>query len=203
MKRFLRLRGMTKARKVSLVLVAISCVSVIAVLLTGINGSRPALLLWSIAATTFVFAFVPIGPKGTMRVRKISLVLVAISCVSLIAAFLVGISDNPPGITLCYLAATTFMLAFVHTWRRLRTFLILLGAGVIGFVLFAVLHNLFYALGIMAKDVAVLPQLLEFLHAAFFLIAIMVCPPAALIGAVGSVVVAVMNKGKQIPDEAA
>ena len=203
MKRFLGLRGMTRARKVSLVLVAVSCVSVIGALLTGVTGSLPAPLLWSIAATTFVFAFVPIGPKGTTRARKVSLVLVAISCVSLIATFLVGISENPLGITLCYVAATTFMLAFVHTWRRARNFEILLGAGVIGFVLFAVLHNVFYALGIMAKDVAVLPQLLEFLHAAFFLIAIMVCPPAALIGAVGRVVVAVMNKGKQIPDEAA
>jgi hypothetical protein len=136
------------------------------------------------------------------RARKISLVLVAVSCVSLIAAFLVGISDNPPGITLCYVAASTFMLVFVHAWRRARNFLTLLVAGVIGFVLFAVLHNVFYALAEIANDVAIVHHSMKFLDAAFFIIAIMVCPPAVVIGAVGGAVVAVMNKRRRMANEA-
>lgn len=141
-------------------------------------------------------------PGRLTKARKVSLVLIAVSCVSLIAAFVVGVSDNWLGITLCYIAATTFILAFAHTWRRARNFLILFGAGLVGFPLFAVLHNLFYALGIKAGDVAVLPQLMEFLHAAFFIIAIMVCPPAVVIGAVGIAAVAVMNKRRGMPNEA-
>ncbi len=137
------------------------------------------------------------------KARKVSLVLVAVSCVSLIAAFVVGVSDNWLGITLSYIAATTFILALVHSERRTRNFLILLGTGLVGFALFAVLHNVFYALGEIAKDIAIVHHSMEFLHAAFFIIAIMVCPPAVVIGAVGSVVVAAMNRRRQMPNEAA
>ena len=77
--------------------------------------------------------------------------------------------------------------------------MILLGASLIGFPLFVLLHNLFYGLGQVAADVIVLGTLLEFLHAVFFLVAIMVCPAGVLIGAVGSVVT--YCKGRQVSDE--
>jgi hypothetical protein len=140
-----------------------------------------------------------LGLAGMKRSRKVTLVLVTLCCVSLIVAFLIGISDNLPGLLLCYIAVTALILAFVHTWRRVKSFLILLGASLIGFPLFVILHNLFYALGQVAADVIVLGSLLEFLHAVFFLVAIMVCPPGVLIGAVGSVVT--YCKGRQVSDE--
>ena len=140
-----------------------------------------------------------LGLAGMKRSRKVTLVLVALCCVSLIVAFLIGISDNLPGLLLCYIAVTALILAFVHTWRRVKRFLILLGASLIGFPLFVILHNLFYGLGQVAADVIVLGTLLEFLHVVFFLVAIMVCPPGVLIGAVGSVVT--YCKGRQVSDE--
>ena len=140
-----------------------------------------------------------LGLTGMKRSRKVTLVLVTICCVSLIVAFLIGISDNPPGILLCYVAVTALILAFVHTWRQVKRFLILLGASLIGFPLFVFLHNLFYALGQMAAGVIVLSPLLEFLHVVFFLVAIMVCPAGVLIGAVGSVVT--YCKGRLASDE--
>ena len=140
-----------------------------------------------------------IGLTGMKRSRKVTLVLVTLCCVSLIVAFLIGISDNLPGLVLCYVAVTALILAFVHTWRQVKRFLILLGASLIGFPLFVILHNLFYGLGQMAADIIVLGPLLEFLHAVFFLVAIMVCPPGILIGAVGSVVT--YCKGRQVSDE--
>ena len=140
-----------------------------------------------------------LGLTGMKRSRKVTLVLVTICCVSLIVAFLIGISDNLPGLVLCYVAVTALILAFVHTWRRVKRFLILLGASLIGFPLVVILHNLFYALGQVAADVIVLGTLLEFLHAVFFLVAILVCPPGVLIGAVGSVVT--YCKGRQVSDE--
>ena len=140
-----------------------------------------------------------LGLTGMKRSRKVTLVLVTICCVSLIVAFFIGISDNLPGLVLCYVAVTALILAFVHTWRQVKSFLILLGASLIGFPLFVVLHNLFYGLGQVAADIIVLGILLEFLHVVFFLVAIMVCPPGVLIGAVGSVVT--YCKGRQVSDE--
>ena len=125
--------------------------------------------------------------KGAKSGRKATFILLAICCASLIVAFLIGISDNWPGVLLCFLAATAFILAFVHTWRKANYFLILLGASLIGFFLFAVLHNVFYGLGQMAADIIVLKHLLGFLDAGSFLVAILVCPAGCLIGAVGSV----------------
>jgi len=124
--------------------------------------------------------------------RKVSFGFVVLCCVLLLAAFIVGISDNPPGLALCYLATVCLILAFVHIWRKIKYFLILLGGSVISFAVFAVLHNVFYALAEISSDIVVLSRSLEFLHAAFFLVAIFVCPAGLLIGAIGSVVMAVI-----------
>jgi hypothetical protein len=125
------------------------------------------------------------------RRRAATLVLIAAGCACLVAAFLVGIADNPPGLALVYLAATAWILALAHRWRRVRSFLILLGTSLAGFPLAVVLHNLFYALGILAADAVVLQPVLGFLEVAFFLVAVFVCPPGAVIGAAGALVLAV------------
>ena len=118
--------------------------------------------------------------------RKITLLFLAIFCLSLIGGFIVGISGNRTGITLCYIATTALILAFTHMWRKVKNFVILLVASLFGFVIFVVLHNLFYALAELATDIIVLRYLLEFLHAAFFLIALILCPSGLVVGAVGS-----------------
>ena len=56
--------------------------------------------------------------------RRISFIFLAISCLSIIAAFIIGISDNRPALFLCYVAAAALGLAFVHTWRREMYFLL-------------------------------------------------------------------------------
>ena len=58
------------------------------------------------------------------------------------------------------------------------------------------MHNLFYALAIVASESMILSQALGFLEILFFLIAIFLCPPGVLIGAVGSVVLAVVRLGR-------
>ena len=68
-------------------------------------------------------------------------------------------------------------------------FLRLCAAGAVGFVAFTLLHNLFYALAQLSSELPVLPGVLEFLHAAFFVVGIIVCPLAFLIGSIGAVVV--------------
>ena len=73
--------------------------------------------------------------------------LVAIGCVALAGALLVGISDNPPGLALLYGAAICLILAAVCRWRRPKSFLLLFALSGVGFVVFAVLHNVFYGIG--------------------------------------------------------
>ncbi len=132
------------------------------------------------------------GSTNRKGSRKLTLLWIVICCGSLIAAFIVGISGNLPGLSLCYVAAISIILAFVHAWRRVKYFFILLCSSLVGFAVFAVMHNVFYALGQMAADIVVLSQLLEFFHAVFFLIAILVCPAGFLTGVVGSIVTTIM-----------
>jgi len=115
--------------------------------------------------------------------RKVTFILAAIC----IVALFIGISADEQGLLLDYLAAAVMIFAFVHTWRKTKYFLILLGASLIGFPLFAVLHNVFYGLGQMAADIIVLSHLLEFLNVVSFILAVIFCPAGLLIGAAGSV----------------
>jgi len=135
-----------------------------------------------------------ISAFSTPHNRKITLILLAICGLLAIAATVVGINDNLPGILLAFLAATAFVLAFVHPWRRAKNFLILLGASVIGFALFVVLHNVFDTLGQMAADAPVVGWLLQGLSVLSFFLAIIGCPAAFLVGVVGSVAMFIRNR---------
>ena len=137
-----------------------------------------------------------------IKSRKVTVGLVILCCVLLLVAFIVGISDNPPGLALCYLATVSLILSFVHGWRKVKYFLILFGSSVIGFAVFVVLHNVFYALAEISSDIVVLNRSLEFLHAAFFLVAIFVCPAGLLIGTIGGMLtVAARFKERQARNE--
>jgi hypothetical protein len=59
---------------------------------------------------------------------------------------------------------------------------------VLGFLLFAVLHNVFEALAGIADHIAVLHGLLEGLGVVAFLLATLLCPPAILVSVVALVV---------------
>jgi hypothetical protein len=126
---------------------------------------------------------------GDRKHRKATIALLAIGATLVIVALIVGIADNLPGILLLYLGVAAFILAFAHGWHRARSFQILLLVSVIGVPVFAVLHNVMYALANMMGGVVLLRQVFQFLHASCFLLALIVCPPGILIGAVGSLVV--------------
>ena len=76
---------------------------------------------------------------------------------------------------------------------KLKKFLILTGASAAGFFVSVLLHNFLYALGVLAKDIKVLHYLFEFLHAAFFIIAIFICPIGFLIGIAGSIILLIFK----------
>ena len=123
--------------------------------------------------------------------RKITFILAGLSAALVIGAIVVGISDNIPGIVLCLTAVILLFIAFTHSWRELKKFLILTGASLGGFFLFVLLHNVFYGLGVITGGIPVVSQFMEFSHAAFFCIALFVCPPGFVVGAVASIVLGI------------
>jgi hypothetical protein len=80
----------------------------------------------------------------------------------------------------------------------LKRFLILIGSSATGFFVFVFLHNFFYGLGIIANQIPVLRLMMEILHAAFFIIAIFVCPLGFVIGVIGTIVVFIKKKKNSV-----
>jgi hypothetical protein len=140
--------------------------------------------------------------KDAHKPRRLTLVLLVAGFAFLAASLVIGIGDNPPGLVLVYLAVSAWIVAFAHRWRRVKSFLILLAASLVGFPLSVVLHNVFYALAEVVSDVVGLSQALGFLEVVFFLLALLVCPSGALIGAVGTAVLALSRlRRERISDE--
>jgi len=78
---------------------------------------------------------------------------------------------------------------------RLKRYLLLTGISAAAFVIFVMLHNVFYALAQLSADAAVLSRLAEVLHVAFFLAAVIACPLGFVMGASLSVVVFLTQRG--------
>jgi hypothetical protein len=117
-----------------------------------------------------------------------TLILLAICGLLAIAAFAIGIDDNLPGILLAFLAAISFILAFVHPWRTAKKFMFLLLASVLGFVLYIILNII---LDTVTQNPATSGTLQDLMQSpaidALNLIIAMICPAAFIVGAVGSV----------------
>jgi hypothetical protein len=127
------------------------------------------------------------------RRKWTTLLLLSVGLGSLVAALLVGVADNPPGLALCYLSVTGLLLALTNPWRAPGRFLALLALSVLGFPVAVILHNLFYALSELASEFVGLARLLALLDGAFFIFAVLVCPPGALLGALGAATTAILR----------
>jgi len=125
---------------------------------------------------------------STPHNRSRTFILLAVCGVLAIAAAAIGIDDNPPGLLLAFLSASAFVLAFVHPWRASKQFLHLIYASLLGFILFAVLHNVFDFVASKSGSSSLVPELLDITSTAFFLVAVMLSPPALLVGVIGAAV---------------
>ncbi|MHC4068653.1 MAG: hypothetical protein ACYS18_00675 [Planctomycetota bacterium] len=131
---------------------------------------------------------------------KLALLLVGVILLVMVFGIKVGFGPDgllPAGMVLAYIAIVALVLAFVHRWRRAWKFLVLAAASVAGFLLFALLENLSYALGQMAADASLWRHLGEFFHGFFFCVAILVCPAGLFVGVVGGLVMAAASFRKQ------
>ena len=94
----------------------------------------------------------------------------------LVVAFLAGIF-LVLGIALIY---QTWKLKWRQKWP-----LVLVGGSAAFFLISVLLHNFMYALAILTENSMILHATFEFLHAAFFILGIIGCPIAFIVGVVG------------------
>jgi hypothetical protein len=136
-----------------------------------------------------------IAAFSTPQNRIKTFVLLAVCGLLAIAAAAVGVDDNLPGVLLAFLAATAFVLAFVHPWRTAKKFVLLLLASVLGFVLYIALN---IVLDTAAQDPATAGALQYLLQSpvveALSVIIAILCPAVFIVGAVGAVVMFVRNR---------
>ena len=69
-----------------------------------------------------------------------------------------------------------------------KFFLLFSGFSSAGFLLFVVLHNLFYALGTITGNLGILNKIINFFEGAFFLVATIICPVVLIVGIVGTLI---------------
>jgi len=126
--------------------------------------------------------------KGILnQIKRGQWILIAAGIILGITAAILGISDNPPGIILLYLSLTCLAVAWVWNWHSPRDFWILLGLAVLSFPVGVILHNMLYALGTVIEGIPVLVGLVGFLEAIFFLIAVIVVGPVAVVALAGGI----------------
>jgi len=114
----------------------------------------------------------------------------AIGVAALVAAFMVGIDDNPPGILLLYAGCTSIILAPVHRWRSPKSFLYLLVGSTASLIVSAILHNVFHGLGddVFPNLPAAILWMLEAASIVFFWVALVLSPSGVLVGLVGRMI---------------
>jgi len=140
---------------------------------------------------------------STPQNRKRSLLLLAGSAVLALGAVAVGVNDNLPGLLLGFLAAVALVLAVVHPWRTEEQYRYLLWGSLAGSIVLAFLHNGFEALAHSAAGSGVVHGTLTAVAVASFLIAVLVGPPAFVVGLCGAVVMSIRNRRHPTPPPAA
>lgn len=89
--------------------------------------------------------------------------------------------DNPPGIIVFFLGSIVLILTFTHNWKRVKPYIYLMLFSLLGFVISAILVNVFVTIGGEGTFLGIFT-------AVFFIIALFICPACLLVGIVGSIV---------------
>lgn len=125
--------------------------------------------------------------------RRVSLVFLALAVAFLIAATIVGINDNLPGIGLAMLASLAALLALVHPWRSEPPFRHLLWGSLAALVPCGVLAGLLETVARSLHPASALQIVMQTLSVGLFFVMLFVLPPAFLIGFFGTVVMHVQG----------
>ncbi len=118
--------------------------------------------------------------------RAKTLISLGICGLALIGATILGVDDNPPGLALAYVAAACFVFAFVHSWRSARKFGLLALASLVGFLFFALIHNIFEGF-VFPIATGLVKSVVEGISVAAFLLAVLISPAGFAVGLMGMV----------------
>ena len=140
--------------------------------------------------------------ESGLRVTFYLLVVVFILAISIIfipvfRGLVSGIFMIISGIILVMLGSILIGLTLVQKIEgKLKKLLILTGVSAAGFFVFALLHNIFYALGQVTSHITILSYLMKAFEVIFFLTAIFASPIGFLIGVIGTIVM--FNKKRKM-----
>jgi len=140
---------------------------------------------------------------STPHSRKRTFIPFAICAALAVAAAAVGIADNLPGVLLAFASVSAFIVAFVHPWRASKHFVRLIYASALGFIVSAVLHNVLHGVASKVGASGLAHGLLGGTGAAFFLVAVLLCPPGLVVGVVGAIVMSRRKHHSQLGAPAA
>jgi len=122
--------------------------------------------------------------------------LVAAALLALAAA-VVGIDDNPLGLSLVIFSAASLVLTFTHSWRYSAQFRRLIYASLIGFAAFLAVGIALQAVIEFTAAPRLVDTLLEVVSTALLLAAGFLCVPACVVGVVGAVVMRMRRRRQQ------
>jgi hypothetical protein len=114
--------------------------------------------------------------------RPWTIQLIGAGLAMLVVAAIVGVSDNPPGLIIAFIAMILLGFSLVHHWREPRLFGTLLAVSAISFPVLVLLHNVFDGINQQIGSIIVVNQLLEGFAVISFLAAIFLAPAGIAIG---------------------
>lgn len=122
------------------------------------------------------------------KIKTAQWILIVTGLALVIAAVILGVADNLPGIIAIYIALTCLAGAWVWNLPSPRDYWTIFLVSLAAFPLGVILHNVFYGLATLVPGIPVLQKLMEFLDVFFFLVAVMAAGPAALAGMIGGLI---------------
>ncbi|MGB6369507.1 MAG: hypothetical protein WBF68_00520, partial [Atribacterota bacterium] len=140
--------------------------------------------------------------ENTLTIIFYLLVAVFVLAISIIfipvfRGFVSGAFMIISGVILVILGSVLIGLTLVQKVEgKHKKYLILTGASAAGFFVFALLHNIFYALAQVSGHIIILSYLMKAFEVIFFLIAIFACPIGFIIGVIGTIVM--FNKKRKM-----
>jgi len=126
--------------------------------------------------------------------RRTTLLLLILSAVLISTAFLIGVSDNITAIIVLISGILLLVAAFIHIWKKIKSYLLFALVSALAFPLFVVLHNVFSGLADLISGKLWLVGILNFLDAFTFVLAVIICPASVVAGLLGALILFIKEK---------
>ncbi len=126
--------------------------------------------------------------------RNKSLIFLSIGIVLLIVTFIIGFQEKIISFSILVAAVISLMLVYIHTWKKVSRFQLLLVFSIIGLFFFIMLYNLFAGMAEVSTNLNVVQIVLESLSLISFYVSIIICPAGIIIGFIGMAIKTVQKK---------